>query len=101
MSVETETFCGIVGDVVRGWARHGFRRIVLVPTHGGNFAPLSEALERLEPQGGVEVNGMTDLSVLVAATLGIGAELGISSSEGGLHGGEWETSMMLAVRPEL
>jgi creatinine amidohydrolase len=101
MSMEPETFYEVVGDIVRGWAGHGFKRIVLLPTHGGNFQPLGTALERLGPLDGVKVVGITDLSVLVNATLGLGAELGVPASEGGLHGGEWETSMMLAVRPEL
>jgi creatinine amidohydrolase len=101
MSVEQDTFSDLVGDIVRGWAGHGFKRIVLLPTHGGNFAPLATALERLGQVEGVKVIGVTDLSLLVNATLGLGAELGIPSSEGGLHGGEWETSMMLALHPEL
>jgi creatinine amidohydrolase len=49
----------------------------------------------------VKIVAITDLSILVNATLGLGAELGIPASEGGIHGGEWETSMMLAVHPEL
>jgi creatinine amidohydrolase len=101
MSVEEETFAAVVGDVVRGWAPHGFKRIVLLPTHGGNFQPLASALERLGEVEGVNVIGITDLSLLVEATLGLGQELGVSGAEGGLHGGEWETSMLLALRPEL
>ena len=101
MSVEQDTFTELVGDIVRGWAGHGFKRIVLLPTHGGNFVPLAAAIERLGDVDGVEVIGVTDLMLLVNATLGLGAELGIPSSEGGLHGGEWETSMMLALHPEL
>jgi creatinine amidohydrolase len=101
MSIEPETFERLVGDLVRGWARHGFRRIVVLPTHGGNFAPLGGALEKLGAVDGVKVVGISDLSLLVEATLGLGAELGVPSSEGGLHGGEWETSMMLALHPEL
>jgi creatinine amidohydrolase len=101
MSVTEETFQGIVGDLLRGWAEHGFRRIVLLPTHGGNFAPLTAALERMEPLDGVKVIGIGDLGLLVRATLGLGAELGVPASEGGLHAGQWETSMMLALRPEL
>jgi creatinine amidohydrolase/Fe(II)-dependent formamide hydrolase-like protein len=101
MSIEEETFHAVVGDLVRGWARHGFRRIVLLPTHGGNFAPLDGALAKLGALDGVRVVGISDLALLVQATLGLGAELGVPASEGGLHGGEWETSMMLALRPEL
>jgi creatinine amidohydrolase/Fe(II)-dependent formamide hydrolase-like protein len=101
MSIEEETFHAVVVDVVRGWANHGFKRIVLLPTHGGNFNPLAGAMERLGPVKGVRVIAVTDLSLLMNATLGTGAELGVSSEDGGLHGGEWETSMMLALRPEL
>jgi creatinine amidohydrolase len=100
MSVEDETFQKVVADIARGWASHGFRRIVLLPSHGGNFAPLAGALERLGGLDGAKVIALTDLSLLVNATLGLGAELGIPASEGGLHGGEWETSMMLALHPE-
>ena len=101
MSVEEETFANVVSDIVRGWAGQGFKRIILMPSHGGNFGPLGSALERLGELDGVEVIAITDLNVLVEATLGLGAELGIPASEGGLHGGEWETSLMLAIRPEL
>jgi creatinine amidohydrolase/Fe(II)-dependent formamide hydrolase-like protein len=101
MSVEQETFELLVGDVVRSWAGHGFKRIVLLPTHGGNFSPLAAAMERLGPVDGVKVIAVADLGMLMEATLGLGAELGIPASEGGIHGGEWETSMMLALRPEL
>jgi creatinine amidohydrolase len=101
MSVSEETFHGVVGDLVRGWSGHGFRRIVILPTHGGNFAPLAGALEKLGTVDGVKVVGVTDLGVLIQATLGLGAELGVPSAEGGVHAGQWETSMMLALHPEL
>jgi creatinine amidohydrolase len=101
MSIEEESFLGLVGDLVRGWAGHGFKRIVLLPTHGGNFGPLAAALEKLGPLDGVEVVAITDLGLLVQATLGLGSELGVTEAEGGIHGGEWETSMMLELRPEL
>jgi creatinine amidohydrolase len=101
MSIEEETFQALVGDIVRGWAGHGFKRIVMLPTHGGNFAPMAGALEKLEPIEGVRIVAITDLGLLVQATLGLGAELGVPAEEGGIHGGEWETSMMLELRPEL
>jgi creatinine amidohydrolase len=101
MSIEEQTFQSLVGDIVRGWARHGFRRVVLLPTHGGNFMPLAGAVEKLAPVEGVRVIALSDLEMLMNATLGVGAELGVPSEEGGLHAGEWETSMMLAVRPDL
>jgi creatinine amidohydrolase len=101
MSISDGTFHALVADIVHSWAGHGFRRIVLLPTHGGNFRPLGEAVERLGEVKGVRVVALSDLGMLVQATLGTGAELGVPAAEGGLHGGEWETSMMLALRPDL
>ena len=101
ISLEEETYHRVVGDIVKALASHGFKRIVLLPTHGGNFRPLGEALARLGPLEGVKIIAFTDVGMLASATIGTGAELGITAAEGGIHAGEWETSMMLALRPEL
>jgi creatinine amidohydrolase len=75
--------------------------VVLLPTHGGNFAPLANALAKLGPVDGVEVSALTDLGALLAiAQLGVDAH-GVPMGEGGLHAGEWETSMLLSIHPEL
>lgn len=101
MSLEDETYHRVVGDIVRTLVSHGFKRIVLLPTHGGNFRPLGEALEQLGPLEGVKVIAFTDVGVLARTMMTTGAELGITAAEGGIHAGEWETSMMLNMRPEL
>ena len=101
MSIGDETFHAIVADVVRSLAAGGFRRIVLIPTHGGNFAPLGAAIEKLGAVEGVRVDALTDLSVLFQVAVLGQDEHGVPLSEGGLHAGEWETSMMLALHPEL
>jgi creatinine amidohydrolase len=101
LSIEDDTFHAIVADLVRSLGRGGFRRVVLIPTHGGNFAPLGAAVEKLGDLEGVEVKALTDLTVLMrVATLGRD-EHGVPLGEGGLHAGEWETSMMLAIHPDL
>src|SRR5215216_4636275 len=58
LSLEDETFHAIVRDLVRSLARGGFGRVVLLPTHGGNFAPLAAALEKLGAVDGVEVTAL-------------------------------------------
>ena len=55
ISLSDETFQRIVTDVVASLSRHGFRRIVLLPTHGGNFKPLAEAVAELKPVENVKV----------------------------------------------
>ena len=101
LSISEETFHGVVADIVRSSARGGFRRVVLLPTHGGNFGPLAVALDKLGLVDGIEVRGLTDLGALLAiAQLGAD-EHGVPLGDGGLHAGEWETSMLEAIHPEL
>jgi creatinine amidohydrolase len=101
LSISEETFHDLVGDLVRSLARGGFRTAVLIPTHGGNFAPLAAAIEKLGPVEGIEVRAVTDLGALFAIVQ-VGAEdYGVPVGEGGLHAGEWETSMLMAIHPEL
>ncbi len=101
LSLSAETFQGVVADIVRSLARGGFRRVVLLPTHGGNFGPLAAAIEKLGTVDGIEIRALTDLGALFALAR-IGAEEhGVPLEEGGVHAGEWETSMLLAIRPEL
>jgi creatinine amidohydrolase/Fe(II)-dependent formamide hydrolase-like protein len=101
LSMSEETFHGVVGDIVRSLARGGFRRVVLLPTHGGNFRPLAAALEKLGPVEGVEIRALTDLGALLRIAQIGASEHGVPLEEGGLHAGEWETSMLAAIHPEL
>jgi creatinine amidohydrolase/Fe(II)-dependent formamide hydrolase-like protein len=101
LSVDDETFHGIVHGLVRSAARGGFARVVLIPTHGGNFAPLGEALNRLEPDLPIRVSALTDVRVLLAIAQTGEEEFGVPLSSGGLHAGEWETSLLMAARPDL
>jgi creatinine amidohydrolase len=101
LSVEEETFIRVVGDLVRSLAGAGFARVVLVPTHGGNYGPLAAAVDQLGELEGTEVVALTDITVLMRiAELGRD-EFGVPVEQGGLHAGEWETSMLLAIEPEL
>jgi creatinine amidohydrolase len=101
LSLEDDTFHAVVADHVRSLARGGFRKIVLIPTHGGNFAPLATAIEKLGPVEGAQVVALTDITVLFAVAQAGAAEHGVPLGDGGLHAGEWETSMLLAIHPEL
>lgn len=101
LSLSDATFHGIVADVVRSLAAGGFRRAVLLPTHGGNFGPLGAALEALGPVEGIEVRAVTDVQQLLAIPQLGEAEHGVPMTDGGLHAGEWETSLLLVAEPSL
>jgi creatinine amidohydrolase len=55
LSLSESTFRAVVADIMRSLARGGFRRAVLLPTHGGNFAPLAAALDELGAVEGLEI----------------------------------------------
>jgi len=99
MSLSESTFHAVVGDLVRSLLRGGFRRIVLVPTHGGNFAPLAAAVSKLDERQ--SLTALTDLGVLFQIAQMGEREYGVPLAEGGLHAGEWETSLLLAIHPDL
>lgn len=89
MSISEATMHAVIADLVRSLLSGGFRRIVLLPSHGGNFAPLAAALEILETDELAHVVAVTDLSVLFQiAQLGE-SEHGVPLADGGLHAGEW------------
>ena len=99
LSVSQETFAAVVADLVASLERGGFRRVILLPTHGGNFAPLAAAVQGLHAE--IQISALTDLGALMAiAQLGA-EEHGVPLEHGGLHAGEWETSMLMAIHPEL
>jgi creatinine amidohydrolase len=101
MSLSEESYHMVVADLVRSLLRGGFGRIVLLPSHGGNFGPLAAAVAKLEEAERAHVVALTDLGVLFEIAQMGEREFGVPLAEGGLHAGEWETSLMLAIHPEL
>ncbi|MEA2313848.1 MAG: creatinine amidohydrolase [Solirubrobacteraceae bacterium] len=101
MSLSQETYHGILADLVRSLLRGGLRQIVLLATHGGNFGPLAAAIAKLDDGEREHVTALTDLGVLFEIAQMGEREYGVPLAEGGLHAGEWETSLMLAIHPEL
>ncbi len=100
LSLSDQTFGAIVADLVSSLAGSGFKRIVLVPTHGGNFAPLGAAVEALPAEHRELVRAITDLGLLFRVAQVAEDEFGVPIAEGGLHAGEWETSMLMASHPD-
>jgi creatinine amidohydrolase len=83
-------------------ARHGFSRVALMPSHGGNCGAIRRAVERAAHSiPNVQVAGFADVIGFFEPWLRVGAEAGVSPEEVGPHAGEAETSIMLALHPEL
>ncbi len=96
VTLDNATFAAVVEGVIRSVLRHGFRRIVLLNAHGGNENALRSITDDLTPKLGVPI---VQFTYWYAAAVAIAR---ILETQGGLsHACEAETSMMMAVRPEL
>jgi creatinine amidohydrolase len=102
LSLRKTTFQATVADYVYSLARHGFERILIIPTHGGNYGPIQELLPRLRDVAGrhVEVRGAVDLNALVEIWTRVAeAEFGLGEGVGG-HADVAEGSIMMALHPD-
>ena len=102
LSLRPETLMMILLDYTDSLVVSGFTRIVFIPSHGGNFATVRQAIEeasRAHP--GVQVTGYTDLLGFSGFLNGVSEEYGISAEASGAHAGENETSIMMALEPQL
>jgi creatinine amidohydrolase len=97
LSLRPETLQLIVHDIVYSLAHHGFRTIVLLPTHAGNAAALADAAPTAEQRSGVRVVTVADMGALASA-MQSAAEQHLSDAAI-VHAGEIETSLMLALDP--
>ena len=99
ITLRKETFQSVVKDICSSVSRHGFKTIVFLPSHGGNFGPLAEIeVELRDSTPGVRVIAYTDLIGFAGVMAGTAASLGVSMEESGAHAGEAEVSLMMHVR---
>ena len=102
ITLDAETLQNIVIGYCRSLSQHAFKRIVIIPSHGGNFKPVANAVDKLrELLPGIQIVAYTDLDGLVEVLLKAPERFGISREDSGVHAGEFETSMMLFLRPDL
>ncbi len=102
ISLKPETLALVLRDYVDSLARHGFKRIVFVPSHGGNFGTVQKTIESARAtHPGVEVTGYTDLLGMTGFLERASGRYGVSPEAAGAHAGENETSMMMALEGAL
>ena len=91
-----EVFVAVLCDVCRSIWANGFQRIVMVNGHGGNEAPAWTASVKLAEE---------DVWALAITYWNMAPDelrAWSEADEGSIgHGGEWETSLQLYLRPEL
>jgi len=101
LSISPATLALVLGDLVASLAGHGFAHVVVFSAHGGNDTVLAEAAavlrERAKPAALTVVHGIDRVSRIWQSA---SAREGVSSMESGHHAGEYETSIVCALRPE-
>ena len=102
ISLRKSTLKALIHDYAESLQKHGFENIVFIPTHGGNFNPIKEAVEEIqEKHPKIKIFGFTDLMGFIEAEEKIAAEFNITKEVAGAHAGEVETSQMLALAENL
>lgn len=102
ISIEPSTLKAIINDYTKSLIRQGFKTIIYLPSHGGNFATVKQAVEEQRKRFPKQmIVGCTDLMAFMGCLLDISAEFGITKEEAGAHAGENETSFILAFAEEL
>lgn len=96
ISLRDQTLISIVEDIVRSLHGYGIERFLIVNTHGGNNAALQLAVERCHREHGVPVVA----SVYAYSLIANAAQEALGPESIG-HGGGDESSVVLAIRPDL
>ena len=100
LSAEPRVYLDLLNGLMENFLDHGFKRLVLLNGHGGNKVPGAQAVFEVRQRH----RDRKDL-LLLSATYWDQARITEQSNEFTQaqmgHAGEWETSMMLVIRPEL
>lgn len=97
LSLEFEHLRQILEDIGRTGLENGFDAVCFVNGHGGNAALIDAVVSTLGKTTDAEVLGTTYFTLATAEI----SELRESEAGGMAHGGEYETSLMLYLRPDL
>lgn len=98
MSLSVKTYMAVIEDLIRCVVHHGGKRVALVNGHGGNIAP-HEVVS-------ADLSLKIDISIAAVSYWIVGGEGMDAEGLEGLgripgHAGGFETSSMLALRPDI
>ena len=101
LTIDWDVFIRYVKNVCGSLAHHGFKRILIVNGHGSNTSPLDLAarLSIIESEGRILCASVNHWGL--GKLKEVGKELRDSEIGGTSHAGEYETSLYLALKPDL
>lgn len=98
LSAEVDTHVSMLCDLLVPLLEDGYQRILILNGHGGNIDPMRLALRRLQPRYAQRILSAASYWELTSSEL---ASLATGERKQMGHACEFETSMMLALRPDL
>ena len=102
ISIKSDTLKKIMDDYSESLMHHGFKHIIYLPSHGGNFSTVAETVKQHQLKyPDHKIIAYTDLLGFIDWWYEISQEFGITKEEAGAHAGENETSAILALYKEL
>jgi creatinine amidohydrolase len=101
ITIPPETLMDTIRAYCRSLDAHGFEHVVLVPTHGGNFAPVETVAPEVAREIDASVITLTDLEENMRLMNEGLREAGVEYQEPVIHAGAAETAIVLAVAEEL
>ncbi len=98
ITLDFEAFHGVLRGITRSLRALGFARLLIVNGHGGNIDPLAVSARELAHEYGLAVVATTPWTIPAAAKAIAGLMESVPNVQ---HACEAETSVMLAMVPEL
>ena len=102
LTLRAETILRLWTDIAESVAASGVKKLVLLNSHGGQVGLLDVVARDLRARLGMLVYSVNSFNLPLVDELGKSVADRFSAHEQrfGIHAGEMETSMMLALRPE-
>jgi creatinine amidohydrolase len=99
VSISMRVYHDVLVDIATSLAADGFRRVLFLNGHGGNKAPMSQAVDQLIYGDSLDIHAAAASYWDVGATALAALDLEGAPAPG--HAGSFETSCLLALRPDL
>lgn len=97
ITVPPETLMDVIRSYCRSLDDHGFEHLVLVPTHGGNFGPVTTVAPDIGREVDASVIALADLDEHMRLLNEGLDEAGVDYDQDAIHAGAAETAVVLAI----
>lgn len=97
ITVPAEVLMDLIRSYCRSLDEHGFDHLALVPTHGGNFAPVNTVAPEIAREIDANVIALANLDEKMELMNEALREAGVAYEEPVVHAGAVETAIVLAV----